>query len=110
MGQVAIINKLKFDKAKQRNPELLKRLDCILFPQGEKSFLKMDVEEANEALAEGFEQRIHKGSIPGNLKYFGEQFSSGTVQINLTDSVQNMLNAISEHADIFKANIERYSE
>ena len=105
MGQMAIISKLKFDKAKQINKKLLLQLDIIIFPHQERSFMNMDIEEANKTIEAELEKRLHRGSIPGNLKYFADKFSDGKVQINYADDIQNMFLAIYEYKEVFQTNI-----
>ena len=99
---------LIFERAKTENLDALRKIDSIIFPAHERSLMDMTSDEADQAIADALEQRLHQGTIPGNLCFFLEEFSGG--QFSLKDSIlpAKMAILIDEHRDFLKEQIEKY--
>ena len=90
------ISNLQFDRAKYNNPELLKKLDGILFPLGDKSLEKLTIDEVNDEIETAFENRLHQGLPLGNIMLLARAVSDNRITIDyssiIPDAVKTIIN------------------
>ncbi len=92
----SFLSNLQFECAKYKNPELLKKMDGILFPLSNKSLENMTVDEVNTELKKALENRLHQGTAFGNLQLLAEIVLKGSIEIDYSltifDAVKLIVN------------------
>jgi hypothetical protein len=96
-SSVTIINKLAFERAKLHKVDILKRMDIILFPNGDRSLLEMDCDEANAYIEDKMKSCMKKDNVYGCFYRFAETFSGGLVTIEMSDTIQKMVDKLLAH-------------
>ena len=90
----SFISNLQFEKAKYKNPGLLKKLDGILFPLGDKSLETMSVDEVNAELEKALENRLHQGTASGNIELLAKTISDNRIEIGIASTIPNAVKTI----------------
>lgn len=102
---------LSFQAARNRYRDRLQEMNPIAFPGGGQSFLdaNMSPEEADKALENALESRLHQGTVSGNLIFFAGAFSNGKLSLD-GKTVREMILAIDENRELLERGIRnRYS-
>ncbi len=90
----SFISNLQFERTKYKNPGLLKKLDGILFPLGEKSLETMTVDEVNTELVKALEKRLHQGTASGNIELLAKNISDNQIEIGISSTIPNAIKTI----------------
>ena len=100
----SFISNLQFEQAKYKNPELLKKLDGILFPLGDKSLETMTVDEVNAELEKAFENHFHQGTALGNIELLAKTISGNQIEIGIASTIPNAIKTIINNYQLINEN------
>ncbi len=100
----SFISNLQFERAKYKNPGLLKKLDGILFPLGDKSLESMTVDEVNAELEKAFEDRLHQGTASGNIELLAKTVSDNQIEIGISSTLPNAVKEIINNYQLINEN------
>ena len=100
----SFISNLQFERAKYKNPGLLKKLDGILFPLGDKSLETMTVDEVNTELEKAFENRLHQGTASGNIELLAQMVSDNQIEIGIASTIPNAIKTIIDNYQLINEN------
>ena len=100
----SFISNLQFERAKYKNPGLLKKLDGILFPLGDKSLETMTVDEVNAELEKAFENRLHRGTASGNIELLAQMVSDNQIEIGIASTIPNAIKTIINNYQLINEN------
>ena len=100
----SFISNLQFERAKYKNPELLKKLNGILFPLGDKSLETMTVDEVNAELEKAFEKRFHQGTALGNIELLAKTISDNQIEIGIASTISNAIKTIMNNYQLINEN------
>lgn len=106
-------NPLVFQAAQNRYRDRLEEMDAVLFPDGGRSLLdaRMSEEEADQILEEALENRLHQGTVSGNLVSFARFFSGGKLSPDFGEPVRKMIVSLDDHyAELKKGIHARFSK
>lgn len=102
-----IVNPVLYDKAKLKYSDVLERMDKIVFPDGKSSLKSMTSDEADDAILNAFEERLHQGTLPGNLRYFLSQYCDDNIDIDSIPTIRKMIFEIEKHKTNIWSNIKK---
>ena len=100
----SFISNLQFERAKYKNPGLLKKLDGILFPLGNKSLETMTVDEVNAELEKAFENRLRQGTAFGNIELLAKTISDNQIEIGIASTIPNAIKTIINNYQLINEN------
>ena len=100
----SFISNLQFERAKYKNPGLLKKLDGILFPLGDKSLETMTVDEVNAELEKAFENRLRQGTASGNIELLAQTVSDNQIEIDIASTIPNAIKTIINNYQLINEN------
>ena len=100
----SFISNLQFERAKYKNPGLLKKLNGILFPLGDKSLETMTVDEVNAELEKAFENRLHQGTASGNIELLAQTVSDNQIEIGIASTIPNAIKTIMNNYQLINEN------
>jgi len=100
----SFISNLQFERAKYKNPGLLKKLDGILFPLGDKTLETMTVDEVNAELEKAFENRLHQGTASGNIELLAQTVSDNQIEIGIASTIPNAIKTIINNYQLINEN------
>lgn len=98
------ISNLQFERVKYKNPDLLKKLDGILFPLGDKVLATMTVDEVNFELEKAFENRLHQGTALGNMILLAKSISGNRIEIDFWSTVPDAIKKIIDNNQVINEN------
>lgn len=100
-----IFNRLDFDSAKLKKPNILKKLDNLVLEDASLSLVNMDEAEANRIISHKIESCMKQQTVIGAFMYFTKKFSDRTVKLESSDTIKMMVSKIMKNIDIIKKNI-----
>ena len=103
----SFISNLQFERAKYKNPELLKKLDGILFPLGDKSLETMTIDEVNSELGKALENRLHQGTASGNIELLAKKVSNNQIEIDISSTIPAAIKLIFKNQHLI---IQKYKD
>jgi len=100
----SFISNLQFERAKYKNPGLLKKLDGFLFPLGDKTLETMTVDEVNAELEKALENRLHQGTASGNIELLAKTISNNQIEIGIASTIPNAIKTIINNYQLINEN------
>ena len=94
------ISNLQFERAKYKNPGLLKKLDGILFPHCEKSLENISVDKVNAELEKALENRLHQGTPFSNIMLLAQSVSANRINIDYSSTIPDAVKKIINNSQL----------